>query len=130
MSSLSFLTFFSFNSGAPEAEVSEDSIKSLDTQPEITSKREQGEDAAVLKETESDLEVIEDGKATDREVLDKRTSNSEAKERRKTLEEYFLDSPPELAVENAFQIPVLNSVQLHQRNCFLLVLCICKQCAL
>lgn len=96
------------DSGAPEGEISEDSPKSLDTEPEVTSKREQGEDAVVLLETDSDLE---DDEARDREVPEKKTMSFK-KERRKTLEEYFLD-PPELAVENAFQIPGLNSVWLH-----------------
>jgi hypothetical protein len=107
---------FSFNSGAPEGEVSGDSVKSLDTEPEITSKREQGE-----VKTGSGLEgVVEDGEATDREVPEKRINSAKKKEtRRKTLEEYFLDSPTELAVENAFQSPAVNSVLLHHRNCFL-----------
>ncbi|KAG0587963.1 hypothetical protein KC19_2G205000 [Ceratodon purpureus] len=96
-------------SGAPEVEVSEDSVKSLDTDPEITSKREQSEDDEVLVKTMSDLEIVEDGKVTD-EVLSEHWSDSAKKRgRRKTLEELFLDSPSELAVENAFQVQVTNT---------------------
>lgn len=44
-------------------------------------------------------------------MSNKTTKSSKKRERRKTLEEYFLDSPPELAVENAFQVSALNLVQ-------------------
>ena len=91
----------------------------MDTDPEITSKREQSEDDEVPVETMPDLEIVEDGKVTD-EVLSEHWSDSAKKRgRRKTLEELFLDSPSELAVENAFQVQVTNTVQLHRRIFFI-----------
>lgn len=100
--------------------MSDDCITSLDTEPEVSSKRELGEDVSYLRGTNSDLEeMVEDGETTDTVMCDKRTKSSKSRERRKTLEEYFLDSPPELAVENSSQVSALNLVQHYSFNSFL-----------
>ncbi|KAG0571155.1 hypothetical protein KC19_6G215300 [Ceratodon purpureus] len=93
-------TSYGTNSGPPE--VSEEGIttSNLDAEPEVSSKREQDGDQAIfyLESTDSELEERE-------RESDLRTRSSRKRERRKTLKEYFLDSPPEHAVENAFQVP-------------------------
>ncbi|XP_024393565.1 uncharacterized protein [Physcomitrium patens] len=95
-------------SGAPEAEVSDDYI-SLDTEAEITSKRNPSDGGMILLESNSDVVKITDsGEVTDVGVLMGRAVSSSKTDRRKTLKEFFLDSPPELAVENIFQVPPSN----------------------
>lgn len=95
------------NSGVPE--ISEECITStVDAEPEVSSKREQdGEATFYLESTDSDLEEIVEERGSNL-----RTRSSVKRERRKTLQEYFLDSPPELAAENAFQVPPVDLVQL------------------
>lgn len=96
--------------GAPEAEVSDDYI-SLDTEAEITSKRNPSDGGMILLESNSDVVKITDsGEVTDVGVLMGRAVSSSKTDRRKTLKEFFLDSPPELAVENIFQVPPSNMV--------------------
>ena len=79
---------------------------------EVNSKREQDGDAMIFYLTDSDSEEILEKRASDL-----RTRSSRKRERRKTLHEYFLDSPPELAVENAIQVPPVDLV-LHLETLF------------
>lgn len=93
------------NSGAPE--VSEEGITSVDAEPEVNSKRQQDVDTGSPMETDSESEeIVEEGET------DLGTRSARKRERRKTLKEYFLDSPPEMAVENAaMELQVLLQIQ-------------------
>jgi len=91
--------------------VSEEGIISVDAEPEVNSKRQQDMDVGFPMEiTDSELEeMAEEGKGTDL-----RTRSARKRERRKTLKEYFLDSPPETAVN---QLPAMElQVQINRAS--------------
>lgn len=82
-------------------------MASVDADPEVNSKRQHDVDGAFpMETTDSELEEIaEEGKRTDL-----MTRSERKRERRKTLKEYFLDSPPETAVNpppaTELQVPI------------------------
>ena len=88
--------------------MSEECITSVDAEPEVNSKRQLDVDIGFPVEADSELEeIVEEGES------DLRTRSARNRERRKTLKQYFLDSPLETKVENAYQVPAMDlQVQL------------------
>lgn len=74
---------------------------------------EQDEDSVRLGEPEIDFDDITgDEQSADMRTTDTKSQTSRKRARRKTLKEYFLDSPPELAAENAYNGSILDLVFL------------------
>lgn len=79
-------------------------------EPEVNSKRQQDINVEIPMEiADSELDEIE-------EEGDLMMTRSERKrERRKTLKEYFLDSPPETENATAVELPVLINIAFQTR---------------
>lgn len=105
-------------SGAQWGGMSEECITSaLDTEPEVNSRRAQDGYVILHNQTVSNSEhIIEEGETICTGASSLSTESSRKRERRKTLKEYFLDSPPELVVSNEIQVLPVDLTQSEKKD--------------